>query len=363
MPKRDLGTRLLPWLVVAGALIYFFAHDLNWHEVRRDFLHLHYGPAALAILAILLTYLLRSLRWRTLLSHIGSTSFRNLFSATVIGFSSIFIFGRLGEVVRPVMLSLRARIKPSATFATILIERIFDWVAVTIIFAIDMIFMDPAKMSLIATRTFDRIRMVGIGMLALATWSVVGLLAFRFGARGAIDWVGRHTQWAPTGLRVVMLNVLEHLAEGLYVLHDARSLLVTAGYTGLIWLTVVFSFAMVGQAFGLHFGAPQVIFVLGFSLIGSIVPTPGGSAGAFHTTTMYGLVLLGLGQNRAAGVAIAMHFAAFGSALIFGIYFFVRDGISFRALRRMISEEIDDVSILEGRTMILTEPEPMGTRR
>jgi EamA domain-containing membrane protein RarD len=55
---------------------------------------------------------------------------------------------------------------------------------------------------------------------------------------------------------------------------------------------------------------------------------------------MIALVLLGVEQNRAASVAIAMHVVAFGSALVFGIYFLIRDGISFRSLRAMIAEEM-----------------------
>lgn len=363
MSKRDLKTHFLLWLIVAGALLYFFAHKLDWQAVRESFRNVRPAYALAAVLPILLTYVLRALRWRAFLAPVARASFRNLFSSTVIGFSSIFVFGRVGEVARPVMLSLREGIKPTATFATILIERLFDWVAVVLMFAVNLLILDRLTFAADKSHQLDVIRNAGVGMLLLAAVGVFGLFMFRLRARGAIDWVDRHTPWLPSRPRTVMLNLLDHLAEGLYVLHDARNLFVTAGFTFAIWSLVILSFWLTMTAFDLGYGVSQVIFVLGCALVGSVVPTPGGSAGAFHAATMIGMVLLGTESNRAASTAIAVHFVAFGSALIFGIYFFVRDGISFRELRRMISEEVSETHGVSPRAVLLEETEPVGARQ
>jgi hypothetical protein len=324
------------WLIVAVVLVYYFVHRLDWAEIKLSFQGLNRTLAAAAVLPIMATYLVRALRWRAFIAPMGKPSFRNLFAATVIGFASIFIFGRVGEVARPVMLSLRERIRPSATFATIMIERLYDSTAVVLLFAIDLALLDR----LITNRHLGMVRWVGFGLLAASVLGIIGLSLFRGRANSVLNLLEIKLAWWPQKIRRVVLNLLRHLADGLYVLHDLRGLVITVGYTMLIWGLVTFSFWLVVRAFGLPLSLLSVIFILGFALVGSLVPTPGGSAGAFHTTTMVALILLGVEPNKAASVAIAMHFVAFGSALVFGIYFFIRDGISLKDLRAMIADEM-----------------------
>jgi hypothetical protein len=62
----------------------------------------------------------------------------DLFAATTIGFSAVFLVGRAGEFVRPVVLPMRdPRVRPSASLVTILVERIYDMTAVALMFAIN----------------------------------------------------------------------------------------------------------------------------------------------------------------------------------------------------------------------------------
>jgi uncharacterized membrane protein YbhN (UPF0104 family) len=99
------------------------------------------------------------------------------------------------------------------------------------------------------------------------------------------------------------------------------------------WLTLF--------AFGLNYSISYVIFILGFGLVGSVVPTPGGSAGAFHAAAAKGMEFFGLEPNLAASIAIVYHLIAFGPPFVIGLYFLIRDDLSFKQLREMIAEEND----------------------
>ena len=93
-------------------------------------------------------------------------------------------------------------------------------------------------------------------------------------------------------------------------------------------------------AFSLDFSLSQIIFVLGFGLVGSVVPTPGGSAGAYHAAAAAkGLDFLGLDPNLAASIAIVYHLIAFGPPFVIGLFYLVRDDISLGQLREMIASE------------------------
>ena len=93
------------------------------------------------------------------------------------------------------------------------------------------------------------------------------------------------------------------------------------------------------RAFGLRFGISEAIFILGWSLVGSLVPTPGGAAGAFHAATAAGLIFLGVDRETAAAVSIVMHVVDFGPAVVFGFFILCVVTLILTRLRSMMSPE------------------------
>jgi len=325
------------WLLVAAGLLGAFWYRLDWPAVQASLRRMNVALALLAIVPILMTYLTRALRWRVFLAPVGSPTLGNALAATVIGFSTIFVLGRIGEATRPLVLSLRERIRPSATFATILIERVCDMVAVAVAFAVSLFFVSGSDGS---REPFAVLEPMGEAALVLSVLGLIGLSVFRARADRALDVLERRSRWIPEKLRWPALNLLRHLADGLSVLHDGRALARTVAYTLATWGLVTASFWMVARAFGLRVTVASVIFVIGFAMVGSLVPTPGGSAGAFHTTTMLGLMWLGIERNMAASMALIMHLVSFGPALLVSPYFLQRGGFSWATLRELAMAEV-----------------------
>ncbi len=333
------AVKFVTWSAVALVLLGWFVHRLEWHVVQESFRQMDGRFILLGMCPIVLTYLVRSLRWQIFLAPIGTSGIRDLFAANTVGYSAIFIFGRVGEAVRPVILSLRECIRPSASVATLVVERIYDMVAVGVLFALDLTAGSELSRRVADAHVLNALKMTGWILLLIIGGGIYGLSLFRRRAPGVLAFVERHLAWLPTSARLVILHVLGHLAEGLYVLHDLRGFVLTLGYTVLLWGLVVISFFCVGLAFGVELSLPSILFILGWAMIGSVVPTPGGSAGAFHTTAMAGLMWVGVEKNLAASVAIMLHIVSFGTALVFGPYFLIRDGLSVRMLRRLVESE------------------------
>jgi uncharacterized membrane protein YbhN (UPF0104 family) len=151
------------------------------------------------------------------------------------------------------------------------------------------------------------------------------------------------------------------------VLVDARELAVTVGWSALVWIAIALAQLLVFRAFGLPFGITQTVFVLGWSLVGSLVPTPGGAAGAFHAATAAGLISLGVQRETAAAISIVLHIIDFGPALIFGIYYIIRGDINLSGLRARTSSEsvehaVEDEPILPEELFAQTELETAAAR-
>lgn len=332
-------------ILLAALILWWFGRGLNWGEVRQAVSQSDRLLLALSVAVVCLTYLLRAYRWRALLSPLTPASLRELFVATTVGFGSVFLFGRAGEVVRPVVLPLRdRRVRPAASFVTIMVERLCDSVAVVILFAANLLWFHPANAG---GSEFAYVRVVGLGLLAASLLGLVGLVWFERRSRSAIKQVGKilaRRKFVPERVRHAILSLLEQLAGALSILADVRELAIVAAWTAAVWGSITVADLLVLRAFGLRasghlIGLPETIFVMGFALIGSLVPTPGGAAGAFHLATALGLIFLGVEENMAKAAAIVTHLVIFSPALLFGLYYFLRGDINITRLRQLTSSE------------------------
>jgi len=334
--------------LLASLLLWWFGRNLNWNEVRQSLSTADPLLLTAAILVICLAYLLRAFRWAALLKPLGAARLSDLFAATVIGFSGVFLVGRAGEFVRPVVLSMRdPRVRPSASLVTIMVERIYDMTAVALMFALNLIWFKPP---LTLEVSFDRVRVAGIGLLGATILGIAFLTWFRKKSSLVIDLFERlFARWRfiPQRLANLVLRILEQLAQSLRVLVNLRELAETSGWTFLVWSGIALANLLVMRAFHLEIGLSETIFVLGWSLVGSLVPTPGGAAGAFHAATAAGLLFLGIKKETAAALSIVLHLVDFGPALLFGLFYFMRGDLSWAKLRAMISPDGVEHSIEE----------------
>jgi uncharacterized protein (TIRG00374 family) len=326
--------------LLASALLWWFGRNLDWVEVRRALSDSDPYLLAAAVLIISVAYLFRAFRWGALLKPLSAARFSDLFAATTIGFSAVFLVGRAGEFVRPVALSMRdPRVRPSASLVTIVVERIYDMTAVALMFALNLIWFKPP---LTLELSFDRVRTAGLILFAATVLGIAFLTWFRKQSSPVIGLFQRlfaRFRFIPQKLAKLVLRILEQLAQALRVLVNLTELFETIGWTALLWFGIAAANLLVMRAFHLQVGLSETIFVLGWSLVGSLVPTPGGAAGAFHAATAAGLLFLGVKKETAAALSIVLHLVDFGPAVLFGIFYVIRGDLSVAKLRTMISPE------------------------
>ena len=318
---------------LAVAIVWWFGRKLDWGEVRLAISLANWYLLSLAVVVICFSYLFRACRWGALLAPLGPARLKHLFAATTVGFGAVFLIGRMAEVVRPVVLPMREpRVRASASFVTIMVERIYDTMAVVVLFALNLLWFTPPSNT---ASEFSRVRIVGLVLLISAVSGVLSLTWFRRRSSGAIGWVEqvlKRRPFIPVRLTRAVISILEQLARALRVLVNARELAVTIAWTVMVWGSIALANLIVLRAFGLPFGIREAVFVLGWSLVGSLVPTPGGAAGAFHAATAAGLIFLGVARETAAAISIVMHLVDFGPAVIFGVYYFIRGDINLSRL-------------------------------
>jgi len=326
--------------LLASLLLWLFGRNLDWAQVRQEVGNADPYLLTAAVAIICLAYLFRAFRWGALLKPLSAARFGDLFAATTIGFSGVFLLGRAGEFVRPVVLSMRdPRVRPSASLVTILVERIYDLTAVVLLFAVNLLWFKPPPALQVS---FDRVRITGLALLGGAVLGIAFLTWFRKRSSLVIDFCERlFARWTfiPRRLTTLALRILEQLAQALRVLVNFAELAETIGWTAMLWFGIAAANLLVMRAFHLQIGLSETIFVLGWSLVGSLVPTPGGAAGAFHAATATGLMFLGVKKETAAALSIVLHLVDFGPALLFGVFYVIRGDLSMAKLRAMISPD------------------------
>jgi uncharacterized protein (TIRG00374 family) len=337
--KRYIKFILL--FLFAAFILWFFGKDLDWQEVRQSVARANYIYIAAAIAIICLGYLLRAVRWQVLLEPITKTSLKELFATTTVGFAAVFLIGRAGEIVRPMWLPMRdKRVRPSAALVTLGVERIFDLAAIVCFFSVNLLFFTPPAGR---ESEFLLVQRAGYLMLAAVVVGFVMLVIFQRISPRVISWVERVTdrRFIPIRIRKIILSLFRQLAAALSILRDWRELLTVSFWSIALWLSISIPTWLVLVAFDLPLTFSDSLFIMGFAVVSSVVPTPGGAAGAFHTATAASLIFLrpDIRTEDAAAATIVMHLVYFAPALVFGLYYFLHGDISIERFRSLLSSE------------------------
>lgn len=325
MPLRVRSVLIL--LLTFGLLWFFFRNaDMAqvWAEMRRARPGLLLG----AVVVTGMTYALRALRWQYVLSPLGETHFANAFRATVIGFAATFLLpARAGEVIRPLLLARSEGLPATATFATIILERLMDMVTVLGLFAIFVLTADPGTIS---AEPAHLARVKAGGLLAGAVAAVAMTTAFV--AAGHPERLGR---WAlriehvlPARLARLVARFVESFTQGLGVLRQPRRLLVSLALSVPLWLSIAAGIWLTSLAFHITFPFVGSFLVMTILVVGVAMPTPG-AVGGFHAAYQIAVhSFFGAPDDRAVGAAIVLHAVSFVPVTLLGLFFMARDGLS-----------------------------------
>ena len=320
-------------------ILWFFGRNLDWQEVSVSLRAADPVLLVIATLGISLGYFLRAKRWQVLLEPITKSSLRELFATTTVGFAAILLVGRAGEIVRPMWLPMRdRRVRPSAALVTIFVERMFDLASLFVFFSISLIWFKAPEGR---EADFAFIKLVGNLMLAASILGFLAMFVYHRFSAPVIAWFERFTDrsWVPKRLRALFLGLLEQAAAALDILRSPREIFWVVFWTTALWFAIALPTWLIIRAFGLQMSFIDSIFVMGVASLGSLIPTPGGAAGAFHAATAGALILLNVDRERAAAISIVMHLIYFAPAVAFGLYYFFHGDISFERFRSLLSSE------------------------
>ncbi|MBN2555181.1 MAG: flippase-like domain-containing protein [Anaerolineales bacterium] len=129
--RQSLG-KLVPGALLAGLAFWFSLRTIDFQMLLDDITSIDLGWLLIAIIIQVLALLARAARWEMLMGIQGK--YWLTFNVMNIGylFNTLLPF-RLGEVVRPVLISARSDRNVYHTAATVVVERLLDIVMVVLV--------------------------------------------------------------------------------------------------------------------------------------------------------------------------------------------------------------------------------------
>ena len=304
-------------------LLWWFVRDLNGAELRRAFASADLGLVALSVVNCLLTYVIRTWRWQTMLRPLGQVHFWPAFRACVIGF---FPFpARAGEVVRPYLLARKENLSFSATFATIILERALDLTAVLLLFA--------AAIPFLSVDIGSETRAAGAAAAVVAVLGLTALFVFAGHPERLGQWTDRLTRWLPARAAEAIGAFARKFGEGLAVMRNPQALVVLLAWSLALWVSICLGIWLVSRAFGLTVPFTGTFLVVMYLVVGVAAPTPGG-AGGFHLMYKYAVThYFGADPDVAAATAVVLHLVSFGPVVVLGLLFMWQDGVTLGGVK------------------------------
>ncbi|RLE29153.1 MAG: hypothetical protein DRJ61_15120 [Acidobacteria bacterium] len=315
------GFRVVFSLVLTVVLLAVFFWNVDFAEVGSALTHARTGLLLGAIAAALFSYWLRVVRWQQILRPVGRTRHSSALLATVVGYTGITLLpARLGDLIRPVVLSKRDQLPTSATLASILTERVIDLWTIVLFFFVFLVAPPPMPhLSADGVGTLNLLRLSGwiIGAgLVVGTTILFGL--FRYQER-FITLVTAPIGRIKASWQVPFAAFLNHFLDGLRILQRPHDLLMVMLSSMFIWVVIVLQLILTLKAFNLDLPIRSAFLLIMMTVIGLQVPTPGG-AGGFHAMVQIGLTtFFGVDHNLATGIAIAYHAVCFYPIALIGL--------------------------------------------
>jgi uncharacterized membrane protein YbhN (UPF0104 family) len=287
----------------------------NLHQIWGEVRHMQWYWVSFAVVCDVCVYLLQGWRWKLLLQPVARVPYTQAIEAVYVGLfaSEVFPF-RPGEVIRCFLLSKSARLPLSVSFASALIERIFDgvWLMICFFFAVHM-----GKMPGLLLKGGY---VVGIMLVIAAIILACGMYAKKqsVGRFFGYSW----PRWFNT--LIADLHLIGH-SRYLYF-----SFLVSGCY--LLAQFVPIYAAVHAYRLTIPWSASFIMMVL--LRLSSIVPQAPGNLGSFQWVTVQTLIMLGLADERVKGFSVILWAVVTIPLIVAGLFAITMEGINMTHLRR-----------------------------
>ena len=304
----------------------------------------------LSLAGIYACYALRAARWQVLQRNLGPSRFWPIYNLTLAGFSAIFLLGRAGEPIRPLLLARKEKLPVADMFGVYVLERLFDTASTAIIAGLGLVLFEARAQTTgqpggasgtlaAAARTTGSLLFVGV-LVAIALLVYLRLHGTAMLERRLHPWRASH------GWQHKVAGIILGFARGVQTIRTWGELALAILYSALHWLGVALLYVWISHSLGGRLGTlglGDALLVLAFTMVGSAVQLPGVGGGSQLACFLAYTTIFGVEKEPAAAAAILIWLITFAGCSLAGVPLLIHEGMSLGELRRMAAHEKEEV--------------------
>ena len=269
----------------------------------------------------ILSLAIAGLRWKTVINLPG-VSWTSTSASMMVGLMVNNILpGRMGELVRPVLLGRELKRSPSFLFATVVVDRLSDLLVLVIL----------ALVSAGVYSSFSCLRqmsMIGGGILLLAFF-LIGI--FSYSTMG-LKLEGMVRALVPVRFHARIIDILKKFRFGLQTIQSVRRGVAIFGYSWAVWGAWFLSLYYGLRAFELAPPLGATILLLAVLNLGGLIPSSPGYAGTYHLLAILVLSNFGMRKEEALSFILAFHALWYIPQTLIGVMILIRKNIDLSKL-------------------------------
>lgn len=309
--------------LISLVFLYLAFRKVDYYELWSALKGASYWYILPNVALVILSMWMRAYRWKFMVDPIKKLGLAPLFSSVMIGFMANNVLpARLGEFVRAYSLGTKENISRSATFATIVIERIFDGFSLLFILWLSLLlspFPDWVKK---ASNLFLLMNIATLAFLVLI--EVKRDLTLKF-----FNFIFRIL---PASFSSRAGEILEKFIGGLKVFRDVPSLIWILAWSIFIWIIVGISNYFIFLAFDLQPPIQASFILLVIVSLGVMLPSSPGFVGTFQFFCVVSLATFGYDKNVALPFSIVLHASQYFPVTLLGLYYLKREHLSLKGI-------------------------------
>jgi uncharacterized protein (TIRG00374 family) len=307
--------KIIIGLLISAVFLWLAFLKVNFKELTSALESANYSLIIFAAFVNGLSFIPRAYRWKLLLKPLKKTRFGNTFGTLSIGFMANSVLpARGGEFIRAFAIGQTERISKSASFATIIVERVIDMITLLVFLVISI--------RLISDNTLiSKIFWIGL----ILTISVIIFLAI---LRKNPKIINIFVSLSPEKFKERIRKFLEAFIKGLEILSDFKILFYTFLQSFLIWSCFAAVYYVLFISFGFQLSVGAAFLVMAICSLGISIPSSPGFIGTYHYFVTFSLSLFQIPKSSALSFAIVAWAVNFLPVVVIGLVALNRLGIS-----------------------------------
>ncbi len=298
-------------VVVTVVFSYVALSDINFSEVWRALRSCDYWWLIPALVAFGLGSVARAMRWRSLFAPGRRPPPGPTLDATMIGyFYNNIMPARAGEAARVVVLTRRSAAPLIETVGTIVVERLYDIVAILAIFFVAQPWLPHVS--------WFKAAAIAALALALAITAIAAVLVL-YGER-PLRFLLRPLGRLPLFSEDRLEKTVTELAHGLSGLRNREVAVEAFLWTILAWMLTALCSYLVSVAFHLHLPFACGVLVAVAVGLSMILPSPPAAIGVFEGAAILALKTYGLPKSTILPYALVLHAVNFVPYVLIGAW-------------------------------------------